>query len=47
MKILRKKIFADPWFIDEVLNIQHNYFSRRVQRQTYEGSGWAINLIMQ
>ena len=33
--------------IDEILDIQHNQFSLRVDKWTYEGSGWTINLILQ
>ena len=47
-KVFKNKIFADPWFdsdkiefndinIDDVLDIQ---LSSRVERRTYEESGW-------
>ena len=30
-----------------MLDIQHNQFSLRFEKWTYEGSGWTINLILQ
>ena len=53
-KVFKNRIFADPWFdsekiefndtnIDELLDIQHNQLSSRVERWTYEGPGWTIN----
>ena len=47
----KSKIFADPWLdseklefndtnINELLDIQHNQLSLRVERWTYEGAGW-------
>ena len=58
MKFLKNKIFADPWFesekieinyinIDELNGIQHNQLSSRVERWTNEGSGWANYSVMQ
>ena len=54
----KNKIFADPWLdseklefndtnIDELLDIQHNQLSLRVERWIYEGSGWTINSLVQ
>ena len=33
--------------IDELLDIQHNQLSSKVEMWTYEGSGWTINSILQ
>ena len=54
----KNKILKGPWFdseklefngtnIDELLDIQHNQLSSRVERWTYERSSWTINLIIQ
>ena len=57
-EVFKSKIFADPWFdsekiefsnikIDALFAIQHNQLSSRVERWTFEESGWPINLIIQ
>ena len=57
-EVSRSKVFADPWFVseqielnnmnaDELLGVQHKHLSSRVERGTYEGSGWIISSIIQ
>ena len=42
----RKKIEFNEMNIDELLDIQYNQLPSRVERWTYEGSGWTIDLIL-
>ena len=44
--LILKKEFSDI-NIDDLLDMQHDQFSSRIERWTYEGSGWILNLVIQ
>lgn len=56
-EIFKSEVFRNPWLDsknikinnthDELLYIQHNQLSSRVESLTYEGLGWTISLITQ
>ena len=56
-EVFKSKIFTDPWFdleeiefsyinIDELIDIQNNQLSSRVERWIHEGSDWTVNSIL-